>query len=51
MIKEIQTQEQIQALTVQAMWIIQAVIGLAVAGGVMLFLPKIVGVVKEKKEK
>lgn len=42
-------QEQIQALMVQAQWFQAVMIGLAVGVGVMNFLPKIVGVVKEKK--
>lgn len=49
MIEQNQTQEQIQALTVQALWFQAVMIGLAVGIGVMSFLPKIIGVVKEKK--
>ncbi len=41
-------QEQIQALMVQAQWFSSVMIGLAIAGGVLFLLPKIIGAVKEK---
>ena len=41
-------QEQIQALMVQAQWFSTVMISLAVASGVLVLLPKIVGAVKEK---
>ncbi len=41
-------QEQIQALMVQAQWFSSVMIGLAIASGVLILLPKIVGVVREK---
>ena len=44
-------QEQIQALMIQAQWFSSVLIGLTAAGAVLAFLPKIVGVIKEKKEK
>lgn len=44
-----QQQEQIQALMVQAQWFQAVMIGLAAASAAMLFLPKIVAAVKEKK--
>ena len=47
--QQLQTQEQIQALTVQAQWFQAVMIGLAAAGAVTLFIPKILGAVKEKK--
>ena len=48
MFQQVQPQEQIQALMVQAQWISTVMIGLAVASGVFVLLPKIVGVVKEE---
>ena len=42
-------QEQIQALMVQAQWISSILTGIAIAGGVFVLLPKIVGAVREKK--
>ncbi|GAJ16138.1 unnamed protein product [marine sediment metagenome] len=44
-----QPQERIQALMVQAQWFSSVMIGLAVAGGVLILVPKIVGAVKEEK--
>jgi len=43
-----QQQEQVQALMVQAQWLSSVMIGLAIAGGVLTFLPKIIKVVREK---
>ncbi len=43
-----QTQEQAQALMVQAQWFSTVMISLAVASGVLVLLPKIIKVVKEK---
>lgn len=43
-----QSQEQIQALVVQAQWFSSVLIGLAVAGGVLFLLPKIIKMVKEE---
>ncbi|GAI88948.1 unnamed protein product, partial [marine sediment metagenome] len=40
----------VQPLAVQAQWFSAALIGFAVATGIMLILPKIVGVVKEKEK-
>ena len=42
-------QEQIRALMVQAQWFSSVMIGLAIASGVFVLLPKIVGAVKEKE--
>lgn len=44
-----QPQEQIQALMVQAQLFSSIMIGLAIAGGVLVLLPKIVGAVKGKE--
>ncbi len=46
--EQVQPQEQIQALMVQAQWFSSVMIGLAIAGGALILLPKIVGVVREK---
>ena len=48
MFQQVQPQEQIQALMVQAQWISTVMIGLSIASGVFVLLPKIVGAVKEK---
>lgn len=40
----------VQPLAVQAQWFSAALIGFAVATGIMLILPKIVGAVKEKEK-
>ena len=48
MFQQVQPQEQIQALMVQAQWISTVMIGIGIASGVLILLPKIVGVVKEK---
>ncbi len=47
MTQQVTPQEQVQSLMVQAMWLFQVAVGLAVAGSVLLFLPKIIS----KKEK
>ena len=49
MTQQLQSQEQIEALRVQAMWLSTVLIGLAAAGAAMIFLPKVVSMVKEKK--
>ncbi|GAI93816.1 unnamed protein product [marine sediment metagenome] len=46
--QQVQPQEQIQALMVQAQWFSSVLTGLAIAGGVLFLLPKIIKVVKEK---
>lgn len=46
--EQVQPLEQIQALMVQAQWFSSVMIGLAVASGVLVLLPKIVGAVREK---
>ena len=45
----VQQQEQIQALMVQAHWFQAVMIGVAAVGAAVVFLPKIIGVVKGKK--
>ncbi len=47
--EQVQPQEQIQALVVQAQWFSSVLTGLAVVGGVLFLLPKIIKVVKEKE--
>lgn len=49
MFQQIQQQEQIEAMMAQAMWFQAVMIGLAAASAAMLFLPKVVSLVKEKK--
>jgi len=48
-LQQTQTQEQIQALMVQAQWLSSVMIGIAAAGAVLALLPKIVGAVKKKE--
>ncbi len=47
--EQVQPQEQAQALMVQAQWFSSVMIGLAIASGVLVLLPKIVGVVRGKE--
>lgn len=47
--QQLQPQEQIEALRVQAMWLSTVIISLVAAGAVVFFLPKVVSMVKEKK--
>lgn len=46
--EQIQAQEQVQPLMVQAMWFSSVLTGLAVAGGVLFLLPKIISLVKKE---
>lgn len=47
-LEQVQPQEQVQPLMVQALWISSVLTGLAIAGGVLFLLPKLIKVVKEK---
>ncbi len=49
MTQQLQPQEQIQAYAVEALWLQTVIITLAIVGGVMSVLPKILKPAEEKK--